>query len=316
MPEVRRRRPGTTSKPVTRRRDLHPVEETEEEEEENGHSANSQRRVSRAEGTRARRPAPRPAPRRDIEDEEDEDEEEESRPAKRPASRPVAKKASAKRPAPPAGIGVGMAGAEEVIRSGLTSNAFTIDNKVKLFKVLPNPSSETLECEPFVTVRVHWVPSGKGPDTPHNCIGRTNCPLCAVGSQPSTAVWFNVLWFQENVDPELKIMRLGVKAYNSLRDLARDRRNEDVYHFGDNFFSVQKSGKNQQSQTTFRSVKQRDLEDDWPEIVESFDMDTLDEYIADLENSLHDYTIVKMPKRSELDKVARYLTEDDEEEED
>jgi flagellar biosynthesis GTPase FlhF len=339
MPEVRRRRVAAT-KPVSRRRDRAaeveededelededtdaaaapvrarrttkkaaarrpPVEdeddEEEDEEEEDEEGEEEDEDEEEAPAPRARRRRPRP--------DDDEEEEEESRPrkaaAKKAAARP--RKATSKRLPP--GIHVGAKGAEEINKGG-ASNRITLTKDPQLIKCLENA--------PFVSFRQHWasMPGGGG-DRPYTCI-EEDCPLCALGDSPSKTNMFNVLLFTEDAPPEVKILQVAVRAYNAFKDTATPKGKENPV-FTNGFFAVNRSGKGQQTQTNFKPVKLRDIEEDWEELLENFDPDpeVLKELVAEARESLFDYTVVQPSTPKQLLEVAKYLASDDDEDED
>ena len=82
--------------------------------------------------------------------------------------------------------------------------------------------------------------------------------------------------------------------------------------------SVSKSGKGQTSQTNFRPVKDRDLEDDWEEVFETLDItaDDLEGVIEEAMDHLYDDSFVRVSTRKALEDVARHLADEDDEDDD
>lgn len=352
MPEVRRRRVAT-SKPVSRRRDrAAEVEEAEEdlEDEDTDAAAAPVRRTKKAvtkKAVPARRrrpvavadeegeddededyeedeededdvdeeedeeeedeaPAPRARRRRPRPDDEEEDEDEPPRPRKAAAKKATARprEASAKKRLPP-GIHVGAKGAEEVNKGGGGSR-MVLTKDPQLIKCLENG--------PFVSFRQHWASMGQGSgDRPYTCI-EDDCPLCALGDNPSKTNMFNVLLFSAEESPEVKTLQVAVRAYNAFKDAATPKGKENPV-FTNGFWAVNKSGKNQQTQTNFKPVKLRDIEEDWEELLDQFDPADITGIIAEAKESLYDYTVVQTSTRKQLLEVAKYLASDDEEEE-
>ena len=339
MAEVRRRTTGTNSKrsttdPVRRRRDQAAVPEDDEEDEDDEDVDVTQST------SRSRRPASRTKARativkrsnyddlddEDLPDEDDEDDE----PAERRARKTTAstKKASARRSAPvdeddedekpaprrrgktsrgksgiPAGLHLGAAGAEEVIRSGGGSASrfdFTEEPKLVAF----------MESEVLATYRQHWVPQGsmKGGDRPFFCIGSAaGCPLCEMGDRTTATHVLNVLEFSDE-GPVNKTLRIGIKAYKALKAAVPGK--ADPPNFLDLFFAVNRSGKGQSSQTNFTPVKRRDLAEDWDEIFDHFDEDDLDDILAEGHENVFGLEIIEMATKKQLDEQAKYLSED------
>jgi len=237
----------------------------------------------------------------DDEDEEDEDEEEEDEATSVPARRKKSSGSAKSRGLPP-GIRVGMTGAEETRKSGGGADFITLSSEPVLIKFL--------EDAPFVSYRQHWVSMGSGQsDRPYTCIG-TECPLCAL-ADPSIATFsFNVLHLSGADVPKLKILKMGTKAFQALKETATDRVSGKVL-LTRGFWAVHRSGKNQQSQTNFRPVKERDIQDDWEEVLEQVALDELPGYVKRAKAHCYDYTVVQVATKKQLQEMAKYLADDD-----
>jgi len=79
---------------------------------------------------------------------------------------------------------------------------------------------------------------------------------------------------------------------------------------------VSRSGKGNKSQTNFLPMKERDLEEDWEEIFETFDLADLPAIIEEAQEDLFDYSIIQTHTAKQLRDIARHLSEDDDEDED
>lgn len=272
--------------PPARRRRPRPDDEDEEEEEDEDDEPAPPRRKATARTKKA------PARRRPVEDDEEEDDE--------PAPR---RRRAAGQKLPP-GLHTGLEGAEAVNKGG-SGNYLTLSKDPALVKVL--------QSAPFVSFRQHWVGgSGGGQGArPYVCI-EDGCPLCDYGDSPSKTSLFNVLHFPFDSEPTNKTLRLGVKAYNAFKDQATPRGKEKPV-FDRDFWAISRSGTEQQSQTNFKPVKLRDLEEEWDEIFENFDPADLDDIIAEAKTTLFSPSIIQVHTRKQLREVAKYLASDDEE---
>lgn len=318
------RKKAAAKRTTTRRKPTRVVEEDEDEDlddeedldEEDEDEEPPRRRKPAAKKKPARR---RPAPVEEDEDEDDEeldeeeeeeddeDEDEEEPPRRR---RTTAKSKTTKRAAKsklPPGVRTGRKGAEEIrAAGGGGADRLTITNEPVLVKVLEN--------EPFVSYRQHWVPSGGGqPDRPYTCPGKSVCPLCKLGDRSNASVVYNVLVLSGDSEPENKIMGLGVKADKALEAAATKNGKVNIAR---DYWAVTKSGKGQQTQTNFRPVKQRDLEEDWPEIFENFDPEDLPAIIEEAKENLFDASIVEVRSMKQLREVSKFLADDDEDDDD
>ena len=216
---------------------------------------------------------------------------------------PVRSNKTSSRSALPPGIRVGFAGVEETRKSaGASATRLALSGDPVLVKFLEN--------EPFVTYRQHWMSQGGGqPDRPYVCIG-VDCPLCAIGDNASQTIAYNVLHLNTGGEPTNKVAYFGIRAYNALLEAASDKAT-GAKRVERDFWAVNRSGKGQQSQTNFRPVKQRDLEDDWTEILESFDIDDLPQIIENAKGNVFDFSIVSVTSRQQLLEVAKFATSSD-----
>ena len=207
---------------------------------------------------------------------------------------PVAKK---RVPLPP-GVRTGFAGVAETKKSaGGDIVRMTLRQESDLVKFL--------ESENFVTYRQHWIAQGGGqPDRPHTCIG-VDCPLCALGDRGSQSIGYNVLHLSTGGAPVNKVLQVGIKAHNALMEAATDKATGAI-RIDRDYWAISRSGKGQQSQTNFRPVKQRDLEDDWSEVVEYFDIDDLPSIIKTAQAHCYDASIVQVETHAQLLEVARF----------
>lgn len=172
-----------------------------------------------------------------------------------------------------------------------------------------------LEREPFASFRQHWVAMGGGQgNRPFTCIG-IDCPLCESGNQSSATFMFNILHVSSPQGPENKVLQLGVTAYSALKEAATDR-NTDKVNLERDYWAINRSGRKQQSQTNFQRVRERDLEEEWGDDIQLDDLKELPEIVEEAKKHLFDFSIVQTTSRRELRETARYLTDEDEDEED
>lgn len=275
-----RRRKAST----TKRRRPAPVDEDDEEEEE---ERPARRTKTKASTTRRRRPAP----------EEDDDEDDEPAPKRR--------RSSTKAALPP-GVKTGAAGVEEVRSAGGSGvQRLKLGTEPELFKCLD------VDPAPLVSFRQHWLPQGGGqPDRPEVCPGKKTCPLCDMGDNSSQSIAFNILHLSGSDEPEVKLLQVGIKAYNAFKDAATSRSATEP-NFNKDFFSVSRSGKGGQSQTNFTPVKLRDIEEDWGEVLEHWDIEDIEDIIADAEEEMFEPAdVVQVKSAKQLREVAKFLSED------
>lgn len=327
--DVTRKAPTTRRSTSTSRRSTAPVEDEAEEDEDDEEEEPAPKRRSTKSTTR--RPA-RDEVEDEDEDEDDLEDEEDEEPAPRRAPRSKTKAATPRRRAPepeeedeeeeraprrttrrtttrkaksglPPGVYTGLAGAEEVRKSGGSGvTRLQIGKDPELFKVL--------EPEPFLSYRQHWIAQGAGqPDRPYTCPG-VDCPLCGISDNPSKVTVFNVLHLSAPGGPANKILQVAIRAYTAFKEAATSKTNDKV-DFEKNFWVVQKSGTGQKSQTNFRLVKPRDLEEDWPEIFDHFDYEELDDIVAEAKDSLFGPEIVRVSTMKQLKDVAKFASAED-----
>ncbi len=268
-------------------------EEAEEEEAEDEEEEEPEPAPRRKKAAAAKKAAPRRA--RRAEPEEDEDEEEEPPRRARRASK------SAKPKLPP-GVKTGRAGVEQLRKErGDGAMRMTLTSEPELVKFL--------EPEPFVTFAQHWVSQGgSGGNRPYTC-PVDDCPLCELGDRANQVVMYNVLHLSAADEPKNMVLPLGVKADQALMDAATTKRS-GTPDIEKDFFTVSRSGKNQQSQTNFRPIKERDIEEDWEELLDVFDIEDLPDLIEEAKENLFDTSIVQVSTTKQLREVAAYLAED------
>jgi hypothetical protein len=170
--------------------------------------------------------------------------------------------------------------------------------------------------EPFASYKQHWVSQGaKKGDRPYTCLG-LDCPLCDISDKASATYVFNVAQFVEGQDPALKLLRLGVTAYRAFKEAATPK-GKTKPAWEATFFAVYKSGTGRQIQTNFKSIKERDLEDDWEEIFDDdFGPDDVEPAIDELREKCFTPKDIEMSTRKQLKELVKYLVEDDDEEDD
>lgn len=293
MPTIKRRvRPGeeeaTEETPVSRRRDR--VERVEEPDDN------------------------------DIVAEEPEDEPElEHRPARKdPAATNVRHSSSQdrdddepkSRAKTPEGVRGGWDGADETAKAGNDGSGVSrlkIEDKVELLQFL--------EPAPLLSYRQHWIDSGDdNKSRPYLCPG-SKCPICGQGDNPAAYYLFNVLYLSGGSTPEVRVLQINQSAYKNLKEVFADRKTgEPVIDAEGLYASVKKTGKGFQTRTTFTKVKERDLKEDWPEVFEYFDFDDLGAMVDEAMEDLYtkDEVAPKPTSRRDLDKLAKYLDEPDE----
>jgi hypothetical protein len=319
MPEVRRRRVSKSAAPVRRRRDREApdVEETDEDVEEIDATERPTKKTAARVVTRhsVEDDADEDEEEWDEEDEEEEepeaeieDEDEEPEPPRRraPKEDELAPRRQRRQTKLPPGVKTGIAGVEEVRKAGSGgADRLALAVEPELIKIL--------EAEPFASFRQHWAPTPggeSGTNRPFICIGKAECPLCALGDNASQTVALNILHLSAPGAPENKLLQVGIRAWKALQDAAWDKR-VDRPRLQNGFFAVNRSGSGTQSQTNFRLVKQRDLEEDWPEILNNFELTDLPVIIEEAKAKKFDPTIFQSSTRAELLKVARYLAADE-----
>jgi hypothetical protein len=276
------------SKPVTRRRP--PPVNDEDDEEDDEPPARRKRTASPVVAKRRQLP---------VADDEDDDEDEE------PVRRPKRSSKSSGRRSQAAGVRTGWAGADETAKSGVSSiPTLTLSKDPQLLVFL--------EDEPFVSYRQHWIDDGQSPgkgDRPYTCVG-IDCPLCGIGDRPSASFMFNVLVLSAPDYPDQKVLRVAVTAYTALKEAAISKTSGKPKLLGA-YFTVSRSGTGTKSQTNFRTVKPRDLEEDWPEIFDNFEADDLPDMIEEAKGSCFGPEVVDVTPVHTLKELAKYLASEE-----
>lgn len=254
--------------------------------------------------------APEDRPRRSRREEPDDDDEPAPRSRRDRNDDDEEPRPKAKRDVPE-GVRKGWDGADETAKSGGEGGGVAwlrIEDRVELVKFL--------EDAPLTSYRQHWLESAstEGKARPYLCPG-AKCPICAQGDSPAGYYLFNVLYLSGGAVPEVRVLQVNNTAYKNLKEVFADRKTGSPIIDADGVFaSVKKSGKGFQTRTTFTKVKERDLQDDWDEVFEYFDFKDLPDMLDDAMKDLYTPEEVspKATPRRELEKLAKYLDEPDE----
>jgi hypothetical protein len=120
------------------------------------------------------------------------------------------------------------------------------------------------EGAPIDSYLLHWVDTKDGRRS-FRCLDEEgDCPLCEAGDSPSAKFVFWVVEFTfkgDDIDYASKIMEVGTKLKNTLKDMNADPRKGGPLE--GNFFSAHRTGKKQSTQYHISRVKDRDLSEDW-----------------------------------------------------
>jgi hypothetical protein len=168
-----------------------------------------------------------------------------------------------------------------------------------------------LEKAHFVNCRQHWIAAaGEQTNRPYVCITKeADCPLCAIGDTATAMYAFNVLWLSSGEFPVVKVLKVGTKAYQNLKDVATPR-NASKPVIDKDYFAVQRTGPKGQQQTGFRPVKERDLKDDWAAEFEAFNLDDLPDIIEEAKGDLYDPSIIQRSSKQKLEDLAKYASDE------
>lgn len=315
MPTIKRRTRPSSDAPVERKRDRVRDEEATDDDDDDVEDDEAPRRPARKDPA-AR--SVRHSSNQDREQNDDDEGDDEDRPRsrfRRPArdddddNDEEEKPRRKSRADVPEGVRRGWDGAKATAAAGGDASGIAwlrIGDHVELVKFL--------EDAPLTSFRQHWLESGEGKSRPHLCPG-SKCPLCGQGNQPAAYYLFNVLYLSGGAIPEVRVLQVNQSAYKNLVEVFADRKTGDPAIDVEGLYaSVKKTGKGFQTRTTFAKVKERDLKEDWDEIFEYFDFKDLPDMIDEALEEL--YTIEEVsPKptpRRELEKLAKYLDEPDE----
>jgi hypothetical protein len=168
-----------------------------------------------------------------------------------------------------------------------------------------------LEQEDTVlSFRQHWLSQGKGQgDRAYTCIGKPECPVCKLGDRSAMSVIVNVLNFSVEGEPRNEYLQIGKRAWDSLTE-------QSAGDLEKGFWSVNKTGKGTSSQTNFRPVKQRDIKEDWPEVLEDIDLRDIPAAIEDAKENLFGSDVVQVVNKKQLQEVSKYLADDEDDDDD
>lgn len=169
-----------------------------------------------------------------------------------------------------------------------------------------------LEDAPYVNFRRHWIERNGATglvNRPYVCpqtVGKP-CPICALGEKPQAVSSFNVALIGDDGVPMLKTWDLGVKLFNVLAAFHDDPK---IGPLTRGYFAVSRSSsgsggkKGGSTQTNVIPVKPSSLQEDYSVIPPN---------PAELTAiGLYDPSVVRLPKRGELEEIAEELATYDE----
>jgi hypothetical protein len=180
---------------------------------------------------------------------------------------------------------------------GEFADKLEVTDEAKLIKIL--------DAAPAASWSQHWIERGPGKKKSFACIG-DGCPLCdRIGDKPRKQAIFNVVEFDEDGNPSLKVWQVGPMVGNILKNLGKDKKTgpldrEDLY------YSVSKDYNKKTKKTTYtvNATKERDVVEDWE--IDPLDEDELAEF---LDKAVGDEYVQVQTKR-ELKDVANEAMDD------
>lgn len=279
--------------------------EEEDDEVEEDRPRRKRRPRSRDDDEEDERPRRRRRPRDDDEDEdddeedEDDDEEEERRPR-----RASSKKSSKKRRRPRDDDDEDERPRKKKRRQANNQGGWGSYHKAKektssyADKFKPNETEtlvKFLEDAPLASINLHWFNEVKQGKKGWMCLESPDagvdedCPACDAGDRPSPKAYFNVVVFDEDGDPELKVLEAGTRLAGQLEQVHTGKSGPLSKHY----WALTASGTGGQYSANTSVVKERDLVDDWD--VEPLDDDDIDEFLDDAA-TLQDIEQIPDPK--------------------
>lgn len=153
---------------------------------------------------------------------------------------------------------------------------------------------KVLDAEPFSVFAEHWLNDKEGKKS-YLCIGKEECPLCAIGDKARVYMMFNILDLRDDENPKISPWKVSQTVGDVLEGYAKSDRTSPIDRL-DIYFSVQKTGggKKGKVQTHISPVKARDLEEDWG--IKPFTQDELDEFDLYKEDDVLEWTSRKTLK--------------------
>lgn len=151
-------------------------------------------------------------------------------------------------------------------------------DKLSVGKIKGEVLVKFLDAAPFDSYGLHWFDSldGKKGWMCLESVGEDKCPGCDLGDRPMAKALFNVLVFDEDGDPNVKVLDAGTRLAGQLEKLAESTKGGLTR----DYWSVA-AGPKGSGTANFQRVKERDLEEDWD--VEPLD----DDELAELEEDRH-----------------------------
>ena len=151
-----------------------------------------------------------------------------------------------------------------------------------------------LESGPFLSFFQHWYSTKEGRRAAV-CIGKS-CPLCALGHQPKSSDFFNVIAFRDN-GPVLELWQCSADPAKAIKVAADNKRKSPINK--ENFYWAvsKRKGKNGFNTYSFDLVKSDEL-GDWG--VEPL----ANEQVNSIAENAYTKDIVKVPTKQDLVQIA------------
>lgn len=145
-----------------------------------------------------------------------------------------------------------------------------------------------LDDEPFSVYAEHWLDDKKGKKS-YICIGKEDCPLCAIGDKARVYSMFNILDLRDPENPVVVPWKVSSTVADVLEGYVKSDRTSPINRL-DLYFSIRKTGGGNKGkvQTHLNPVKARDLEEDWD--IAPFTQAELDEFDLFTEDDVLEFT--------------------------
>ena len=229
-----------------------------------------------------------------------------------PRPRTMKKSPPTMTPPPPAPIAEQSNGHDEddatlLIHGGWTAGKQVMDSTSQYAQALRLGEQiqiiKFLDDQPYANYRRHWVDrmTAKGPATiPFTCLESVgkDCPLCDIADRPQAVSAFNVVLIGDDGQVILRTWDVGVRLFNMIQAYANDPR---VGPLSKGYFAVSQTGRKQQAVPVVTPIFRNRLEEDY-DIVPPSD-------VAIERAGKYDASIIRIPKRSELDEIASEISE-------
>lgn len=153
------------------------------------------------------------------------------------------------------------------------------------------------EDDPYASYHQHWIErSGQKSFTCLASVDPSGCPLCDAGDRPSARFSFNVLLMEKGGGAVRRSFDVGPRVLDQLKNF---HNNPTQGPLSKNYWACTLTGKKGSAATAIQLVKERDVEEDWPDYAP-----LTATQLSELSKTVYSNSIIQITPRKTLQAIA------------